>query len=153
MAIGCDTEKRISRLERQTEELKAEVGKNRTVADYDLQAKCSQDAKVWFSENYSNDNKTLLLNHTNHYNKSLNKCFVAVENHYSLWGNLANGAWVKSATIWDVYENSKYGELAENHMISNSTEFKALLLVCEVLDKKCSTAEEFNALVRPYFNN
>ncbi len=27
------------------------------------------------------------------------------------------------------------------------------VIVCEVLDKKCKTVQEFNSLVQPYMNN
>jgi hypothetical protein len=59
VAIGCDSGERISRLEKQTEELKAAISKDRSAVDYDLQAKCSRDAKAWFNDNQSSD-KTVL---------------------------------------------------------------------------------------------
>ena len=151
-AIGCDTDQKIGRLEKQAEELKAEVNKNRAAIDYDLQAKCSRDAKTWFKENYLPDKNTLLLNHTNHYNKSLNKCYVSVENHYLVWGDIVSGAWINDISLWDIYENTEYGNFTVNHMMSKSVSTDKVM-TCELFDKKCTTIEQFNALVRPYLTN
>src|ERR1019366_3368203 len=78
-AIGCDTSERIARLEKQNQELQTELKNRNATADYDLQAKCSKDARIWFNENWSRDKDTILLDFSNHYNKSLNKCFIVVE--------------------------------------------------------------------------
>lgn len=153
LLTGCDTSERISRLEKQTQQLQAQVRKDQAATDYDLAAKCSRDAKAWFKENYSADTKTVTLDYTNHYNKSLNKCFVAVEHHYFLWGNFVDGAWVTSIMLWDIYENSRYGNFAQHHLISKSQTFSDSVLTCELSDKKCTTVEQFNELVRPYLSN
>jgi hypothetical protein len=146
MAMGCAQDEKIANLERQNQELKAEVEKNHATADYDLQAKCSRDAKTWFNENWSRDKDTLLLDFTNHYNKSMNKCFILVEYNYSIG---ANGSWVSSSQLSDVYENSKFATFAEHHSASTDDRVN----ICELSDKKCKTPEEFNDFVRPYLNN
>jgi hypothetical protein len=152
LAIGCDTGERISRLEKQTQELKAEVAKDRVAADYDLQAKCSRDAKGWFKENWTADKSTMLLEYNNHYNKASNKCFVFVEYHFSFG---PTGSWINNMTLWDVYENSKYGDFGESTTIflKPPYESKSSVSTCVVLGNKCTTVEEFNNLVRPYLNN
>src|SRR5947207_14641231 len=104
VALGCDTE-RISRLEKQNEELKAEIKKSQAAADFDLQAKCAKDARAWFNETWSRDKNTILLDYTNHYHKAANKCYILVEYHYS-WGD-KSGSWVNDIMLYDVYENSK----------------------------------------------
>ena len=43
--VGCDISDRIARLEKQSQDLQAEVTKSRAAADYDLKAKCSKDAR------------------------------------------------------------------------------------------------------------
>jgi hypothetical protein len=151
IATGCDTPERITRLEKQNQELRAEVDKIRSASDYDLQAKCSRDAKGWFKENWTPDKATILLDFTNHYNKSLNKCFILVEYHYS---EGSSGSWVNDMMLWDVYENSKYGNVNVNHFVSSKpgSETEDRIYGCE-LGKKCKTVEEFNELVRPYMNN
>ncbi|MGC2420091.1 MAG: hypothetical protein WA405_00405 [Candidatus Acidiferrales bacterium] len=149
-ASGCDTSGRISRLERQNEDFKAEMEKNSAAVDYDLQAKCSKDARAWFNENWSSDKNTMLLDFNNHYNKALNKCFILVEYHYSTG---VSASWMNSMTLWDVYENLKYGNLSENHSIDFKSEPRDEVITCEVADKKCTTSDQFVGLTWPYLNN
>src|SRR5580765_997419 len=104
LLVGCDIPDRVSRLEKQAKEIQSEKDR---VADYDLQAKCSKDARVWFKENWRSDKDTALLDFTNHYNKKQNKCFILVEYHYN--SNLVAGtrgsSWTNIMTLWDLYEN------------------------------------------------
>jgi len=96
---GCDQEsqnQKIATLEKANQELKAAVEKSHAVEEYDLQAKCSKDAKAWFKENWQRDKDRLLLDFTNHCNKSMNKCFILVEYHYSVG---KEGAWANDMTI------------------------------------------------------
>lgn len=148
LAAGCDTEK-VARLERQNKELQ----EKQTVAEYDLREKCSRDAKAWFNENWRRDKDTVLLDYTNHYSKAMNKCFILVEYHYSFGDN---GSWMNDMTLWDVHENSKYGNFGESHMIFGIKTGLApqdSVHTCEMLDKKCRTLQEFNGLVRSYLND
>src|SRR5215469_6222230 len=111
---GCDYD-RISKLEKQNQELLAEVKKDRAVADYDLQAKCARDSKVWFNENWRADKDTVLLTYSNHYNKSQNKCFIEIEYHFSVH---PPPSWVNDMEIWDIYENTKYGDISVRTMVT-----------------------------------
>lgn len=152
LTYGCDMGQR-TRLEKENQELKAEATKNRNAVDYDLQAKCSRDARTWFKENWSSDKDTILLDFTNHYHKGLNKCFILVEYHYNFL--LGNGSWVNDMIAYDVYENSKFANFGETHSVYGKptlhTEDK--VSTCWVWDKKCKTTEEFNNLMQPYMNN
>lgn len=154
LVVGCDNgAERITRLEKENQELKAEVNKHNTALEYDLQAKCSKDAKQWFVENWGRPDKdTVLLTQTNHYNKDRNKCFVVVEYHY-YFGK--NGSWTNHLELWDVYENSQYGDVSEMHRVELTPEYKVgeNLIRCEVYGKKCSTLAEFNTAVRPFMSN
>lgn len=149
---GCDTGERMSRMEKQNEELKAEIKKGQAAADFDLQAKCGKDSRAWFKENWSADKDTIILDFENHYNKAQNKCFELVEYHYNFG---PNGSWINHMSLWDVYENTKYGDFAESTTIffSPHYESKKSVSTCEVLGKKCTTVDEFNNLVRPFMNN
>jgi hypothetical protein len=156
VAPGCDTSERITRLEKQNQELQEKLKKENTVAEYDLQSKCSKDAKVWFNENSSRDKDTLLLTFTNHYNKKQNKCFILVEYHYnSKFAAPGESSWSNLMTLWDIYENSKYGDFAENHYTyyKPKVSFQDEVITCEVLSQKCKTGEEFNNAVRPFLND
>jgi hypothetical protein len=150
-AIGCGQNEKIASLEKQNQELKAEADKSHATADYDLQAKCSKDAKASFNENWSREKDTILLDYTNHYNKSMNKCFILIEYHFEV-GN--RGSWTSDMTLWDVHENAKYGEFSEgNTVYTKPDRTEKTVVTCEIDGKKCNAAEEFNDLVHPYMNN
>jgi hypothetical protein len=151
LAAGCDTEK-IARLEKENKELR----EKQTVAEYELREKCSRDAKAWFNENWGSgrDKDTMLLVYTNHYHNKMNKCFIFVEYHYSTY--MKNGSWANDMMLWDVQENSQYGEYSETHTIFRpqvSLEPQDMLLSCTVYGKQCKTKQEFNNLVWPYMND
>ncbi len=151
-ATGCDSD-RISKLEKENQEMKAKLEKGNAAQDYELQARCAKDTRVWFNQTYSPQPDTDLLAYTNHYNKNLNKCFATVEirfrtvTTYPLWGHII--------TLWDVYENSHYGTYSE--LLTDGLRLKGgtadNLLHCEVYGSKCKTIDEYNGLVQPYLNN
>ncbi len=157
IATGCDTSERISRLEKQNQELQSQLSKERAAtAGYDLQAKCSKDAKIWFKENSSWDKNTVLLDFTNHYNKKLNKCFILVEYHYdSHFAGPGGTSWTNRMTLEDVYENAEYGEFAENHYTYWKPEFSSHdeVITCKMFNNNCKTIDEFNNFTRPYLND
>ena len=142
LTYGCDTGQR-ARLEKENQELKAEATKNRNAVDYDLQAKCSRDARAWFKESWPGDKDTILLNFTNHYHKSLNKCLILVEYHYNF--HVSTWSWVNDLIGYDVYENSKFASFSETHIIYPKPTYRTedKLMECWVWDKKCKTAKEF----------
>jgi len=150
--LGCASEDRVAKLEKQVDELGAESKKNQAAADFDLQGKCAKDSRGWFNENWSRDKDTILLDYSNHYNRAQNKCFVLVELHYTLD---KSGSWTGDMMLWDVYENTKYGNFAENHMISFNPTVSTHdeVVTCEVLNNRCKTVAEFNDLVVPYLKN
>jgi len=153
IATGCDTSERVSRLEKQNKELQEEVRRETATADYDLQAKCSKDAKAFFREGWGSGGKdVLLLDYRNHYDKKLNKCFILVEYHYKFGEGLS---WMNDMSLWDVYENSKYGDFSENHTIVAKPDFRSgdEVITCEVTGTQCKTVQEFNNLISPYLNN
>jgi len=151
LLTGCNYEERLGKLEKQNRDLQAEVKKERAVAEYDMQAKCAKDSKLWFGENWPSDKDTLLLTYTNHYNRSLNKCFIEVEYHHTVY----DGSWANSITVWDVYENEKYGTVSVTHKVSLKPEYhdNENVLECEVYGKKCKSWNEFNGLANPYLSN
>jgi hypothetical protein len=150
--LGCGDRDRIGRLEKQTQELKEEVKKAQASTEYDLQAKCSRDARAWFNENWNRDKDTQLLDYTNHYNRAQNKCFILVEYHYSL----ADGSsWMMDMSLTNVYENDRLGNVSVSHMIRFKpvVETEQIVGSCEVVGTKCKDVDEFNRLVQPYMNN
>jgi hypothetical protein len=149
---GCQTD-RITRLEKQNEDLKSQMAKESTARDFDLQAKCSKDAKAWFNENYSGtgrDKDTSLLSYTNHYHKASNECLIVVEYHFN---QAAMQSWFNDISLWNVYENSKYGSFVEVHSTDYTKQIENRVQTCNVADQKCTTIDQFNGLVQPYMNN
>lgn len=154
-ATGCDTD-RINKLEKENQEMKAKLEKNSAAVDLDLQAKCSKDARTWFNENWSRDKETVLLEFSNHYNAKQNKCFVFVEYHSN--AHPTNGdlsSWSNYMTIYDVYENVKYAEFLQNHIVHGKPDFKLEepVLTCDMGGKQCTTIDEYNNFQRPYMND
>jgi hypothetical protein len=145
--LGCDHEDRITRLEKETKQLSENIRKEQATTDYDLQAKCAKDSKTWFNDNWRADKDTLLLTYTNHYNKSQNKCFIFVEYHYTLF----SGTWINDMTLWDIYENEKYGDFSLT--TTNTFKTEERVSSCEVYGKRCTSADSFNTLVHPFLNN
>lgn len=155
VAAGCDnTPDRVSRLEKQVQDLQTRVYKDQSAIDYDLQAKCAKDANAWFIEGWQRGiPATIMLDHTNHYNKALNKCFATVEHHYTT--DRKTGTWVGDIALWDVYENAKYANFTANHYVRYQPTVQTIdeVITCECGDKKCKTIEEFNGLIRSYMSN
>jgi quinol monooxygenase YgiN len=151
-AVACDTPDRVTRLEKQVQELQAKVSKDQAAMDYDLQEKCAKDAKAWFNENWERGEKgTTLLNETHHFNKAQNKCFIVVEYHYD---QLPAPSWVNHISLWDVIENTQYATFAQNHFIDYKNSFnRDNVITCEFNGTKCKTLEEFSNLISTYTSN
>jgi hypothetical protein len=155
---GCDTD-RISKLEKENTELKAEVAKTNAATDFNLQEKCSNAAKSWFRENFPPDKNTILLDETNHFNRKMNKCFITVEYHSTGADSKVAGilsSWYNNISLWDVFENEKYANFAESHtMFSYALKRPPEDRVdeCEVAGTKCKSLDEFNNLTRSYMSD
>jgi hypothetical protein len=152
-ALGCDTSERVARLEKQNQELQAEIKKGQATANYDLQAKCSKDAREWFNEHWTRDKDTIFLDFTNHYSKAMNKCFIVTEFHYYA-SFLEKGSWMNDIDLTDVYENNKYGNFTEKHEVFLKPEyhFEEHVQECQVNELKCKTLEEFRSLTKQYMD-
>jgi hypothetical protein len=160
IATGCDTGDRLAKLEKENQELQAEIKKRDNAgADLDFQAKCSKDGRNWFNENWagSRDKNTILLDFRNHYNKKENKCFGFVEWHYhSNFAGPGGSSWTNLMSLWDIYENIKFGDFSQNtytYWKPQPTTTTNEVLTCDVLNQKCKSVEEFNRLVSPYLND
>lgn len=153
---ACDAD-RVAKLEKENTDLKAQIEKQKNTAlQYDLQAKCSKDARGWFNENWSRDKDTILLDFSNHYNTKQNKCFILVEYHYnSTFAGPGGSSWTNDMTLTDVYENVKYAEFVQNHITNWKPEYslREEVITCDVQGDKCKTVDEFNNLIRPYMND
>lgn len=134
------------------------VGKNQSsevskeAGGYDLQAKCARDSEAWFNEHWNqNDLHTLSLSYTQHYNKSLSKCFVIVKRRYSTNKLITFSNW----SLWEIYENVQHANstrMVEQHP-QPAAHHEESLVACEVFGKRCKTSEEFDSLVHAYMND
>src|SRR5882672_5999537 len=71
---------RIAQLEKQTKELQEQVKQQKEMASFALQEKCSEAArKAYAAEGWDKPKIDTSSSYTNHYNKKLNSCFLAVE--------------------------------------------------------------------------
>ena len=155
MIVGCDTD-RLAKLEKENADLKAKVEKRDAAVNYELQARCSKDARTWFNGNWSRDKDTVLLDFTNHYDAKLNKCFILVEYHYSsTFHPLDGNAWVNDLTLTDVYENAKYASFSERHVTNMQPTVSVgnEVVTCEAFGKNCKTSDEFYKLIGTYMND
>jgi hypothetical protein len=149
---GCDTGERVSRLEKQNEELKTEIKKNQAAIEYDLATKCSRDGKAWFRENFPPDKDTAMLTYSNHYNRSHNKCFLFVEWHYNMG---KQGSWTNHMSLWDVNENVQYADFSQGHLVMTVPEYHVehQRVQCHTNTKNCASEDDFNAFVKPFLND
>jgi hypothetical protein len=155
LVVGCSAD-RIAKLEKENADLKAKVEKvekQNVAADYDLQAKCGNEARVWFSQNWERDKDTITLNYENHYSAARNRCFIIVEWHYnSHFAGPGGTSWTSNIDVMDVNQNSKDAHYVENHYIYTKPKISSSdeVITCEVMGNTCKTADEFNNLAAQY---
>lgn len=155
LVAGCDSD-RLAKVEKENADLKAKVEKQDAAVIYDLQAKCSKDARAWFNGNWSRDKDTILLDFTNHYNVKQNKCFILVEYHYkSNFAGPGGNSWTNDMSLTDVQQNAKLAYFAENHITNLKPQLNTHeeVISCRVLDKECKTGDEFNNLVSHFLTD
>lgn len=145
---------RLARLEKENKELRVELAKQKQFTDLDVQGKCADAAKKYFREEFSSDKSTILLDHYNHYNRELGKCFALIEWHY-YDTNSKTGSWHNMIKIVDVYERDEYADFSDYTEVafSPTPSSKNSVLTCEVDDKKCSSMEEFHRLSAHFMAN
>jgi outer membrane murein-binding lipoprotein Lpp len=148
LLAGCNND-RVAKLENQTAELQQQVASLQKSGQLDLQAKCAKDAKAWFDDHWGRPDKdTILLDYTNHYNVKKNQCFVTVEYHF----NTGGFGWTNSISLYDVYENQKYGEVMENHNLVDGKETLRQDM-CQVGGTKCTSLSQYNSLSAEFMSN
>ena len=144
IATGCDTD-RISKLEKENQEMKAKLEKSNAAQEFDLQAKCGKDARVWFNLNFTpREKNTVYQDYSNHYNKKLNACFIFVEYHFN---TPPTSNWHSTISLWNVYENNQYGKFDEGHYYDIKPGDQPRVNDCLVVGTKCNSEDEFNKLL------
>ena len=148
---GCDAD-RLATLERENTDLKRKIDEQNTAMNYDLQAKCSKDARAWFNLNFTpRDKNTIFLDYSNHYNKKLNACFIMVEYHLNM---PPTSNWHNMLSLWNVYENNQYGQFDEGHYYNlQDIGDHPKVNDCIVAGTKCTNEDGFNKLMWTYMND
>ncbi len=129
----------------QVQELNAKLDRVAKNANLDLQGKCAEQAlKAWKSGAWE---KLQNATYSNHYNASMNKCFMRIDNSIPD----RSGAVFTSDRIVDAYEGKVYGELTwKLDEAGNAMRCKATLPTGEAV--QCTSPEEFDALIEPFMN-
>jgi hypothetical protein len=99
---------------------------------YRLQERCADRAKTLFETDYNLGVGGIISNYENHFNASLDKCFMLV------WTKDITKGEAKTITLEliDAIENRRYGFWSSSD--------------CEVRDQYCRTESEWWELVQPY---
>ena len=147
---GCGSSGKINQLEKQNQDLQAQVDKQQQASDFDLQAKCSSQAQKVFQEGGYDMN--IMDSYTNHWNKNLNKCFVLI-----MSGSTTDGVLSSSKILLDALEGKAYGDLIVKR---DKKIWEQTPLICEMIDdgnqsnmKVCNSEAEFDNFADSYMNN
>ena len=129
----------------QIQELQTKLDLAAKSVNLDLQQKCAeQAAKAWKSGEWG---KLKNATYANHYNSSMNKCFMRIDNSVPD----SSGAVFTSDRIVDAYEGKVYGELTWRlDDAGNAMRCRATLPTGEQV--QCTSPEEFDSLVQQFMN-
>jgi hypothetical protein len=141
-------------LKAKTDQQQAEKTNNN---DFDLQQKCSQQAKTFFDYYVSDPESKKTAELSNHYNVKLNKCFALIK-QYIQTGTGASFSAGNQEDLYDAVEKKVYGSYS---WMSQSPKkyWEVAPLWCDTYkdgDKYnhqvCNTEDEFDNFVSPYMN-
>lgn len=84
--------------------MSAETASPTNPATFNEQKECSAAAKAWWRNNYGAFDKDSLLEHSNHFNHKLNRCFIRI-----IWETTNSLGFIDFHTvIYDVMEDREY---------------------------------------------
>ena len=106
-----------------------------------MQDKCAKDSEAYFASEWSTVSGTTYIDH---YNKTLNKCFIEVT--IDTIGNSE----MKDISLTDVQEKTLVGSM---NVVYPVGQMPQTFTNCKVNNQKCTSLDEFNKLVSPYMNN
>ena len=132
----------------QVQNLNTKLDSLSTAADFDLQAKCANQAlDIWKTGGWD---RKKLATYSNHYNEKLKKCFMRIDATTE-----ESGADVTFETVMDAFESRL--RLCRIHLegiMDHKTGDTASMRCSAVLPSgeaiKCTSPEEFDALVKQY---
>jgi hypothetical protein len=144
---ACDSA-RLNQLEHENQQLKESLKR----ASLDVQAKCSADTKHFIESQYPPTPDRIFIDFNNHYNASLNKCFVEVETHLQYGDPMTYFGVIE---LFDVYENQRQARLDSAHGLDKTVRPVKLVDTvsgCWVQQQKCDSIERFRSLVLPFMS-
>ncbi len=105
---------------------------------YDLQEHCSKQAQS-FVDNFQMGNQQ--YNFNSHYSSRLNKCFVLIELFID-----DSDKDIYQVYLYDAIEKKPYGKYAWKFPANS------MPLICEILNTRCKTKDEFDDFVKKYMD-
>jgi hypothetical protein len=144
LAGGCGNSEKTAQLEKENRELNQKLDSLSHSKTLDLQQQCSTQAREEFK--FLGWDKQQLASYTNHYNTSMNKCFLEIDN--------TNYPFVNK-TLSDAFEGKVYGEYTwKADKVKKYWEVPPL--ECKVTlpsgEEYCHSSDEFDELVKKYLN-
>jgi len=122
-------------------------------AKYEMDSKCAADTRAWYKANYPAEDYAepikvqgggeiakIQPTYENHYSHKFNGCFAVLDSFVSFPPPHAQV--LRTHELYDVNENRKVGVLVQKDL--------AAITACNVEGTKCTTQEEFEAMVRGY---
>jgi hypothetical protein len=129
--------------------LAASVGCNNHAAQ---EEKCAEAARVAVKKSIVENPvvKGTIVDLKSYFDISRNVCIVHVEYQTTL---VKGPSWVKSISVFAIEEDDTkqtYGAYSEIHYEGSFLPKGVEVATCEVGERKCANASEFNELLRPY---
>jgi len=114
--------------------------------DYELSERCGKKCEEAFKGAYGNgmsssEGSSMFSNYVNHYNKKLNKCFILVTT--TSISKDKNRDFLVMKNLFDINENKEYGGFAKFTRSIKPND-------CRLLDKVCSSEQEWEQLIKPF---
>lgn len=123
---------------------------------YELSERCGKTAGEEFRREWKNgivntETGQMMAGYTNHYNSKLNKCFYLLRvTHFTSKRSDGGEATINATMLLaDINEGKEYGNYF-GAQTSASQPKEGYPPTCNVAGKLCSTAQEWEALVKPY---
>jgi hypothetical protein len=139
VSLACSRQARVAATQED-----AESSKRRGAAiEYDLQRKCSADAKTFFDYLETDVERRAHDEFFNHFNVRLNKCFVVVTHGINSVED------VYSKSLYDAVERREFGHYWWRAQ-SGRKFWDVPPLECKMLDRACATEEEFDHWLKTY---
>jgi hypothetical protein len=117
---------------------------------YDLKEKCARFAGEVFRREWqtggssarrTDGNGSAEATYRNHYNAKLNRCFYLEIS--TIYPKRSPATLIQRQTLYDIHENKEYGSMFYDSGPLGLTS-------CYLLDRKCSSSEEWQSFIRPY---